>query len=363
MSVVFLAGALLAGERPDGAKSDLSQGPPEVGRGEAGSRDKDKDPSLLGELEGLDRRGVEIARRLKALAGERAEAVRRLPVLEEQLRVGEEALKEMQHALMVQVRLLYGLGAGGGLKVIFSQRSPARIQQGLRYYGYLVQSRNREFNRFRHRLRVLSQMATEHRQLLADVERLTHSLEAEQAARESQRQARSGLLGRVQGERSLGEKKVAELRQAEGALSGFVDQLGQTPEGSRPPLDLSREAILSRRGALPPPVAGPSQEKKPGLFFQAPAEAPVRAIFGGQVVYADWFRGYGLLIILDHGDHVFSLYGHNGQVLVSQGDWVDRSDTIAEAGETGSLEGVVGLYFEIRQNGRPVDPRRWLAAR
>jgi septal ring factor EnvC (AmiA/AmiB activator) len=116
-----------------------------------------------------------------------------------------------------------------------------------------------------------------------------------------------------------------------------------------------------RMGTFLGPVNGSAVNRSSGLFFRVPENAEVRASSQGQVVYAGWFRGYGLLTIVNHGGRVYSLYGHNRDLLVAKGDVVEPGQVIAKSGRTGSVDGVPGLYFEIRRGNRPENPRRWLA--
>jgi septal ring factor EnvC (AmiA/AmiB activator) len=99
-----------------------------------------------------------------------------------------------------------------------------------------------------------------------------------------------------------------------------------------------------------------------GVAIQAVAGAPVRAVHQGVVMFSDWFKGYGQLVILDHGLSYYTLYAHLQRSLVSRGDSLSAGDTLGLAGETGSLEGTQ-LYFEVRHGATPLDPERWLARR
>jgi septal ring factor EnvC (AmiA/AmiB activator) len=105
--------------------------------------------------------------------------------------------------------------------------------------------------------------------------------------------------------------------------------------------------------------AGPTWK---GVFVKAPAGAPVRAVGDGQVVFADWLRGFGNLLVIDHGDGYLSIYGNNEALLRNAGDRVAVGDTVASVGNTGGSE-TPGLYFELRFQGRPFDPLGWVAAR
>ena len=99
-----------------------------------------------------------------------------------------------------------------------------------------------------------------------------------------------------------------------------------------------------------------------GIVLEAPAGRNVRAVAHGRVVFADWLRGFGLMIILDHGGGYMSLYGHNESLLREPGEWVNPGDPLATVGDSGT-HARAGLYFEIRRDGRPQDPARWCSAK
>jgi septal ring factor EnvC (AmiA/AmiB activator) len=118
------------------------------------------------------------------------------------------------------------------------------------------------------------------------------------------------------------------------------------------------------KGRLPVPVVGKidtqGHRKFRGIFLEAPLGEIVRAVHRGRVVYADWFKGYGNLLIIDHGDKFHTVVGHAFELLRGKGDWVETGEPVAKVGSTGSL-GMPSLYFEIRKNGVPLDPLEWFS--
>ncbi|MEO5362245.1 MAG: M23 family metallopeptidase [Magnetococcus sp. DMHC-8] len=152
-----------------------------------------------------------------------------------------------------------------------------------------------------------------------------------------------------------GQKSVARLRHRQGAGKHHMAKQVHRKGG------LFSAAVERRMGTFTEPVHGTAASRSSGLFFRVPENANVLAASRGQVVYAGWFRGYGLLAIVNHGGRVYSLYGHNRDLLVTKGDFVEPGQIIAKSGKTGSVDGVSGLYFEIRRGNKPENPRRWLA--
>jgi septal ring factor EnvC (AmiA/AmiB activator) len=96
-----------------------------------------------------------------------------------------------------------------------------------------------------------------------------------------------------------------------------------------------------------------------GIDIQAEKGAPVHAVCSGQVIYSSWFKGYGNMIIIDHGDHYYTLYAHLEELFKTNGDIVQAGEVIATVGDSGSMSGP-GLHFEVRHHGKPVDPEKWL---
>lgn len=326
--------------------------------------------SLLTELETIDRSLSASERRLVGLIEEQSVALRLQPELEARIQTNREQVARQKQRLANHLRLMYLLGAKGGVaRTLLSQKGLDAGRRGMLYYSRLVKTRNQEFIDFRIAAARLRGDLEKGKELTATLDRLTASLTEEQKNRQLERLKRQELLRRAREEESLRQRKVEELSQAKGHLSAFLEKLSgySEPEG----VSFAQEAgegggaiparIQERRGHLPNPVPGRSEKRPPGLFYPVAAHTPVTAIHAGEVVYADWFKGFGLLLILKHGEQVYTLYGHNDRLLVNLGDRVRAGATIAESGDTGVLDGVPGLYFEMRVNGKTINPLNWLA--
>lgn len=187
---------------------------------------------------------------------------------------------------------------------------------------------------------------------LANVEERRKALEADA-------RALSQLVKRLEAEAKRRAQEEARRRQAE-------SKGGNIPEGDR----ATARAMVAQRGALPSPVAQGTLtatfgERRPeggtwhGLFWSAPEGASVRAVADGVVAFADWLRGYGQLVILDHGQGLLTIYANLDAPLVAVGETVRKGETIGRVGRTEHFA-TSGLYFELRKGGKPVDPRPWL---
>jgi septal ring factor EnvC (AmiA/AmiB activator) len=197
------------------------------------------------------------------------------------------------------------------------------------------------------------------------------TLRQQQAALAHERERKTDLLRRIRQEKQLAEQTVAEITQSVNALTDVIKQL-----------DIARRLEAARRAAARPaavkgqllwPVRGPvlsgyGRVRHPGLdvytvhkgmYIGAALGTAVSAVADGTVVYADWFKGLGQLLIIDHGNHVLTLYGHTSDLLVQVGEEVEAQQIVAKVGDSSTL-GEPALYFAIRYNTVPQDPTQWL---
>ena len=218
----------------------------------------------------------------------------------------------------------------------------------------------------------------------AELVGLRRAVEAERAQVATQAERRRALLASVREDRATHERLASELSEATRRLEALVRSLARRPPTQRaltrtapvapprgPAVGLGRE-----RGQLPWPADGRivadfgpqthprfgTETLRSGIDIGAPEGAPIRAVAAGSVAYRGWLKGYGNLVVLDHGDGYHTLYAHAAQTLVDEGDQVKAGELIGRVGDTGSVEGP-RLYFEVRYQGRAEDPQLWLRRR
>jgi septal ring factor EnvC (AmiA/AmiB activator) len=271
-------------------------------------------------------------------------------------------------------RLVYSsylLGSNSYLKMLLNQEDPATLGRMLGYYRYMSAARVQRVESLQRSLRELDEILA---RLGQERERLREA-EAEKQRRQGQLEARRDerrrILDRLDEKISGGADELSRLKRDEQRLQSLVKELKQyladlpAEAGPRKPfaemrgkLSLPVRAPISARFGEPKAAGGGRWQ---GLLLSADEGASVRAVYRGRVAFADWLRGFGLLLILDHGDGYMSLYSHNQLLLKQVGDWVETSEPIARVGTSGGLRDA-GLYFEIRQDGRPRNPLRWCRA-
>lgn len=320
----------------------------------------------------------EIDREIAALRERVGEARRREHSAEaefQRLREREDALRRDQErtrtAMAARAVALYKAGAPGPVRVVFSASSLPDLlarTQGLRT---LLRHDRELLDRFQ---RESAELEVAHSNTRAGAEE--HALARRRAlaqaeAFEEQRTTKRALLSQVHADRTQQRAALVELEAAARALEETVANLGTEKRRRR---GIPRgPAFSSLEGRLEPPVEAPvvrkfgrvvdaqflTKTRRTGIDFAAPAGTAVRAVAPGEVRFAGWFRGYGKLVILDHGENYFTVFGHLEDIRVEVGDGVKGGRVIATVGESGSLLGP-RLYFEIRHGSEPLDPERWL---
>jgi murein hydrolase activator len=265
-------------------------------------------------------------------------------------------------------RMLVARQAGGApeaLRVALSGEDPAAVARRLHYAGYVARASAAALASYRDALAQAERLENE---AAAKRGRLAALQAASRTDRErvlAERAERRRVLERTAGEIRKSRKEIKVLRADEARLARLVTELGRMlkPQARKEPFSKMRGRLsLPVRGELigrfgAPRTAAGAEAK--GVFIRTPGGQPVRAIAGGQVVYADWMRGFGNLLIVDHGEAYLSIYANNESVLKQVGDYVGAGDAVATTGASGGNE-QTGLYFEMRHLGRAFDPLRWV---
>lgn len=294
-------------------------------------------------------------------------AARRASLATEQ-RERSAQLDRNRAELAGQIRAAYTLGRQEQLKLLLNQEDPALAERMLVYYGYFGRARAGQIKLIEDDVQRLAEVAAELDAEDAELARLEQQQRAELAQLEHSRQQRSTVLAGLEAESRTRAQNLERLRGQQAGLEQLLKELREAME--RFPLETS-QAFARLRGKLAWPVSGhlvarfgdarAGGVRWDGVLVATERGAPVKAVCGGRMIYADWLPGLGLLAIVDHGDGYLSLYGHNERLYKAAGEQVGAGETIAAAGDSGGT-GRTELYFEIRKGGKPVDPRPWFKA-
>ncbi|UCG73748.1 MAG: peptidoglycan DD-metalloendopeptidase family protein [Chromatiales bacterium] len=306
-------------------------------------------------------------RRLQAVSQEREQAVQRLARLQAEESRGRLRLAGEQAVLAEQLRMAYMSGREEWLRLVLSQQDPVDAGRQFVYYGYLTRQRSSLIESVR---QTLAELAATVAAVAAERERL-EKLQAEQRERVAQldasRAERATALKKLEQELQGRQGELGQLRKQAADLEALVKELRE----ALAELSLGgAEPFAERRGQLAWPADGRARHRfgQPradgglrweGTLLAARAGSDVRAVHYGRVVFADWLNGMGLLIVVDHGDGYMTLYGHNQDLVRDVGEWVAPGEVLGHVGDTGG-QAEAGLYFEIRKDGKPVDPKRWI---
>lgn len=298
------------------------------------------------------------------LAGQQAE----LDALEHRRAELAKALEAQRDALAALLRSAYALGRSEELKLLLQQEDVGAVARVLAYHRYFQRAR---IGRIDALLGDLKQLAEVQQAIVAQNTELTTTRgerESEVRKLESQRIARASLLAELDLKLKDQQARLTTMGKDEKGIVELLEKLRdvfadipQQLTGAEPFASLRGRLLWPLQGKLRGGFGGSDEtgRKLTGLLISADSGSAVHAVARGRIAYADWLTGYGMLLIVDHGDGYMSLYGYNESLLKDVGDWVAPGETIAQSGASGGQH-APALYFELRRQGKPVDPKPWL---
>jgi septal ring factor EnvC (AmiA/AmiB activator) len=327
------------------------------------ARLRSEERSLLGEVERLE---VEVRLRGEELRETQIVLQRtneQMDATVRRVRQLEQSIATARPALAARARALYKLGELSYLRLLLSVDRPSDMFRGYRFVSALARRDNQRIAGFRADLSALAAVRAELERRTREALELRASLERTRRGLDADRRRKEKLLTEIVERKETHAAYLQELEEAEGRLQQMLQ--GLTADDVAVP-------IPAFKGGLPWPVAGRvrvafGRRKHPkfdtytvenGIEIAAPEGSPVTAVHEGTVAFADRFRGYGLMVVLDHGGKHHTLYAHLADVRVQPGQKVATGQVLGVVGS--GLEGP-GLYFEVRFQGRPEDPTEWLA--
>lgn len=280
----------------------------------------------------------------------------------------ERQLTTQRDYLIKQIQAAYAMGKQEYIKLLLNQQNPSDISRMVVYYQYFNASRTNRINEINQNLTALQDVGAKIHNETSELKSLRENAEENKRSLEATQQQRRELVASLSARLKDKDQVLKDLLRDEQHLKQLLNQLENELEDVQ--LDLSPpEEFARQKGKLPWPTqgkliarfgssrqAGDLQWK--GVMIQTEAGDAIRAIAYGRVIFADWLRGFGMLIIVDHGKGYMSLYGHNQQLHKKPGDWVQANEIIATAGNSGGQK-TSSLYFEIRHNGVPENPGKW----
>jgi len=327
-----------------------------------------KEAHLIQELDTIDFQMNRAEIRVAELSSRIRQLEEAMAVLRSDRRKLARRIQARREYAEIRLAALYRMQAAGRLKMAappatlfaFLVNRRAMEQVVSSDYGFLE-----DLNRDMVRMQTMEARLGEQK---AAMDKLENDLAREIQTMTAASRKKKGILQAVQQEKKMSLAALASLKESADALDRQLAALEKQSETSRVPA-----AFSLLKGRLVPPVPGEVISRfgikqsgdyksftfQSGIDIRGEQGEPVRSVFKGDVVYAEWLKGYGNMVIIDHGENYYTLYAHLQELFRKKGDTVDTGEVIATMGDTGSLKGVC-LHFELRHHGKPVDPLEWL---
>lgn len=330
----------------------------------------EKDRSQLQQqLTGLERRISDLTRERRTLEQQAATQQARLKTLETQQRELTVTLNNQREQLKKLLLQAWMEGDASALKVLLNETDPNNIARTLTYYEYLGNHTVNQVQAFRASLGELQKTREQAQSTRANLATTQADAALRQQTLEQTRKQRQQTLASLSKDINQRRSQRDELEADQNRLAALLKEVEQAINSIPSPNNDTPFAKL--RSKLPWPAAGTvasrfgekyagGKLRRNGLLMHTADDADIHAVHHGRVAFADWLRGFGLLTIIDHGDGYMTLYGSASSLYTTTGDWVSAGQSIAQAGQTGDTD-KTSLYFEIRHNGKPDNPSRWLA--
>ncbi len=318
------------------------------------------------ELQKSETRISELNQKVQHIQEALIDEKKQLAALQSERAALEEKRKTQQDQAGQYINAAYQLGQQSELKLLLNQEDPAKVSRLLTYYDFFIQAHSDKIQTY---LNTLQRLAELEPAIVASTQKLQNDrqqlLQQQEKLRSSQAQ-RKTTLAKLNSDITAKQNSLQTLQRDRKRLQQLLDEMSQML-GNLAPIGDSTP-FSKRQGKMPWPTQGHIKStfgsrrngglNWDGVFIESKEGTPVKAIHTGHVVFSDYLRGQGMLIIIDHGNGYMSLYAHNQTLLKDTGEWIQAGETIAKVGNSGGLS-TPGLYFEIRRKGNPVNPAKW----
>ncbi len=335
-----------------------------------------KRESLLQGIQTLDERVLHYRQAHQEINRKLRKKDQEIQVITAQLAGLRVSVRERQDAILARLRVQYMEGRFGYWKTLLASDSYGDFQRRLQYLSAVSERDYALMGTFRADMTSMEQAERQREEARVGMLSYKQSTEKQLAEMKSVKKEKKVYLTKITHEKESYEHALQELGRSASRIDSLLRELEQRRRAGAVPPPTGAIAPRGVKGALPWPADGSiisffGRQKHPafntyvqrrGIEIKTVEGSAIHAVMPGSVVYADWLKGYGLVIILDHANGFFSLYAHASKILVTVGAQVGAGQAIGETGDTG-MTGENTLYFELRQGAEPLDPLQWLARR
>jgi septal ring factor EnvC (AmiA/AmiB activator) len=327
---------------------------------------KKQEGKAQNKLKQLERQYGKISQKVRHLALQLREKKQRIKEIQQDIKEQQKWLFGQENYIAGQARAAYILGKQEPLKLLLSQEDIGKVSRMMRYYYYFNKDRVNQVQQINNSLQLLKGLEKEKQQELQRVSELAVEQKQKQKKLVQTKYARKKLLKSIKKDFKTQKYKLSKLKKNAQKLKGLVNTLRL--EKQRPVAAV--KSVLPFRhlkAKMSWPIKGKIikyfgnrrvDSRWNGVLMRAKEGTKIKVIAAGQIVYADWFKGYGLLIIVKHDKDYMSLYAYNQSLYQTKGDWVSAGDVVATVGKSGGRD-KSALYFEIRKKDKPINPAKW----
>lgn len=324
-----------------------------------------KQSTALKQLRSTEKKIATASKILRSTLNQLKEKQKELVRLHRELSRLEENKSAQKKALAEQLRAAYMNGKQEYLKFLLNQQNPDELGRMLVYYDYMNKARSQQVKALQLTLSELNSLDEKIQNEIGRLDILKRSKQSETRSLIKLQTKRQSLVVKLSDEITLKSDELTELEINAQELQQLIDSVRDTIDT----MDFSQplKGLKTLKGTLRWPATGKQirsfgsrnrGQKSSGILIAAKQGSEISAIHHGRVVYSDWLRGFGLLLIVDHGKGYMSLYGYNEALYKDVGDWVEAGEAVATLGQSGGQKSPA-LYFELRYQGKPLNPKRW----
>jgi septal ring factor EnvC (AmiA/AmiB activator) len=333
---------------------------------------QDQHDTLQGALQKTEKQIGDVTAELRQLDASTTTVQQKTRDLQDQRSVEDMRLAAMRTRLAQEFQVAYMTGRQERIRLLLSQEDPAAVGRMLVYHGYFARARGERMQQLLASLQKLRDIELALVEQQAEIGRLRQQQSDKSASLLEQQDSRRKILAQLQAQMQVRATELGTLEQDQERLQKLVQSLTLALQ-EMPHDDGQYTSLRQLKGKLRWPVAGRITQsfgaketqdtlRTRGVHIATQTGVDVQAIARGRIAFSDWLRGFGLLLIIDHGEGYMSLYGQNRSLYREVGEWVERGEAIAAAGDSGG-KATAGLYLELRKNGKPFNPAPWFSGK